>query len=167
MSFLTHFRKVFNSPYLSSADITETVDLTISHVTQEPDRTKRTKDVFNTAHFTQKFLRDGETLKPMILNVTNSKVLKDITGSPFIEDWQNIDVAIFVDKNVRFGRETMEGLRVAKPRVKQKPVLTPNSPNWNAAIKAYKRDGHFGSILSKAVISPEHQKLIIEGSANV
>ena len=36
----THYRKAFNSPYLSSADIVEPTDLTISHVRLEPDKTK-------------------------------------------------------------------------------------------------------------------------------
>ena len=35
----THYRKAFNSPYLSSADIVEPTDLTISHVRLEPDKT--------------------------------------------------------------------------------------------------------------------------------
>ena len=84
----THYRKAFKSPYLSSADIVGEITLTIEKVSLEPDQTKKTKDLFNTAHFVEKSLRDGEPLKPMILNATNSKTMKSITGSPWIEEWK-------------------------------------------------------------------------------
>lgn len=53
----THYRKAFDSPYLSSADIVEPICLTVQCVTLEIDRTKKTKDMFNTAHFVEKEIR--------------------------------------------------------------------------------------------------------------
>jgi hypothetical protein len=47
----THYRKACDSPYLSSADIVEPTVLTIARATLESDKTKKTKDVFNTAYF--------------------------------------------------------------------------------------------------------------------
>jgi len=114
MSEKTHYRKAFNSPYLSSADIVAPTQLTIKCVRLEADRTKKTKDLFNTAYFAEKEIRPGEVLKPMILNATNSKMLKTITGSAFIDDWNDVPVSVYVDDSVRFGRETVEGLRIAK-----------------------------------------------------
>jgi len=161
----THFRKAFNSPYLSSADIVDSNELIISHVILEADKTKRTKDQFNTAYFTEKFLRDGEQLKPMILNATNSKEIRNITGSPFIDDWQGVRVVVYVDKNVKFGRETMEGLRIAK--AKSKPVINKsNAVLWNGAINAYKRDGDFLKVLQKADLSQALQDEIIKDCQN-
>ena len=107
----THYRKAFKSPYLSSADIVEPTPLTISKVVLEKDQTKKTKDSFNTAYFAEGEIRPGEPLKPMVLNVHNSEVLRDMCGSHFIDDWSG-SVTIYVDKNVRFGRETVEGLRI-------------------------------------------------------
>ena len=40
----THFRKAFDSPYLSSADIVEPTVLTVKFVRLEKDRTKKTPD---------------------------------------------------------------------------------------------------------------------------
>lgn len=100
----THYRKAFNSPYLSSADIVEPTDLTISHVRLEPDKTKKTKDLLNTAYFKEREIRKGEALKPMVLNATNSKMMAKMTGSAFLEDWTNIPIVVFVDSSVRFGR---------------------------------------------------------------
>jgi hypothetical protein len=114
MTEKTHYRKAFNSPYLSSADITGPTRLTVKCVRLEKDRTKKTKDEFNTAYFVEKEIRVGEILKPMILNATNSKMMKTLTGSAFIDDWNDVPVTVYVDPSVRFGRETVEGLRVAK-----------------------------------------------------
>jgi len=110
----THYRKAFDSPYLSSADIVDPVSLTIRRVILEQDRTKKTKDHFNTAYFEESHIRPGEKLKPMILNATNSKMVAQITGSKWIDDWCGVPVTIYVDNNVRFGKETVEGLRLAK-----------------------------------------------------
>lgn len=131
----THYRKAFNSPYLSSADITETTTVMIQCVKLEIDRTKKTKDFFNTAYFTQKELRPGEPLKPMILNATNSKTMKAITGSAFIDDWKNVPVNIYVDPSVRFGKETVEGLRIAKAAPPKPADMPATVEQMNAIAK--------------------------------
>lgn len=110
----THYRKAFDSPYLSSADIVDPITLTIKRVVLETDRTKKTKDQFNTAYWQEREIRPGEPLKPMILNATNSKFLAQHTGSKWIDDWAGTAVTVYVEPNVRFGKETVEGLRLAK-----------------------------------------------------
>lgn len=158
----THFRKAFDSPYLSSADIVGPTVLTVARVTLEIDRTKKTKDFFNTAWFAERELRPGEKLKPMILNATNSATLKKMTGSPFIEDWQNIKVTVYVDPNVRFGKEVMEGLRIS-PKT---PVVASISPAtvkaWQNAKAAYMRDGNLDAVLARASMTDEDQARLIE-----
>jgi hypothetical protein len=159
----THYRKAFDSPYLSSADITQPTVLTILKVTLEPDKTKKTKDNFNTAYFVEKEIRPGEKLKPMILNATNSKTMKHLTGTPFIDDWNNITVTVYVDENVRFGRDTVEGLRISTEKAtKEKPELLPGTPAWKNAIAAYRRDNNFDAIEKRVRISETNKAKIIE-----
>lgn len=110
----THYRKAFDSPYLSAADIVDPIILTIKRVVLEKDKTKKTSDEFNTAYWVEREIRPGEALKPMILNATNSKFLAELTGSKWIDDWAGACVTVWVDSNVRFGKETVEGLRLAK-----------------------------------------------------
>lgn len=159
----THYRQAFNSPYLSSADIIETATLTIKHVKLELDQTKKTKDLFNTAYFVEKEIRPGETLKPMILNASNSKTMRNLADSAFIDDWQNIRVTIYVDTNVRFGRETVEGLRIS-PNKPEKKTLTPsNTEAWGHAKAAFNRDGDLKKVLMRVDISKaDQEKLIAE-----
>lgn len=158
----THYRKAFDSPYLSSADIVEPTVLTIARAVLENDKTKKSKDVFNTAYFEERELRPGEKLKPMILNATNSKMLKGITGSPFLEDWAGVKVTVFVDKNVRFGKESVEGLRISPARI-TKPSLTPDKTQaWNNAKAAFKRDGSLDAVMSRMDISEAHRQRLIQ-----
>lgn len=168
----THYRKAFNSPYLSSADIVGPTTLTIKYVRFEADKTKRSKEIvfFNTVYFSEPCIRPGEVLKPMILNAGNNEVLRVLAGgSKFIDDWQNIPVTIFVNPNVKFGRETVEGLRISpQPPILQKPELLPNTKPWINAVAAYRRDGNLSKVMERMVISDENQSLIIkEVSENV
>lgn len=97
----------------------------------------------------------------MILNATNSKTMRKLTGSPFIDDWQNVDVTIYVDSNVRFGKETMEGLRIS-PYAPEKKYLTPaNTRAWDNAKAAYRRDGNLNAVLARMDMKDEHQKQLI------
>jgi hypothetical protein len=157
----THYRKAFNSPYLSSADIVGPTVLTIKNVVLTGDQTKKTKDQFNTAYFVEQFLRDGERLKPMILNAINSKTLYNLTGSHYLEDWINTPVTIYVDENVRWGRDTVEGLRISPvPPVTKKPTLTRDDPKWDRAVESYKKTGSLDTVLKSMNISKADQDFI-------
>lgn len=160
----THYRKAFDSPYLSSADIVEPVTLTVHHVTLEIDRTKKTKDKFNTAHFTEKEIRRGEPLKPMILNATNSKTMKGLTGSAFIDDWNGVPITVYVDHSVRFGKETVEGLRISPhaPEAKRPPLTPVMKQAWANAKAAYKRDGNLVAVLERKTMTEEHQTQLMD-----
>ena len=163
----THYRKAFDSPYLSSADLVEATQLTISRVALEPDHTKKTKDMFNTAYFAEKELRPGEKLKPMILNAHNSKVMANLTESKFIDDWINVPVTIYVDTNVRFGKETVEGLRISPMKPTKKQLTPDNVTQWNQAKQAFKRDGNLIAVLKRVDISESDQARLIEECKDV
>ena len=161
----THYRKAFNSPYLSSADIVEPTVLTIKRVSLEPDKTKKSKECFNTAYFVEKEIRHGEELKPMILNATNSRTMKALTNSAFIDDWLNVPVTVYIDTNVRFGRDTVEGLRISTTKASTvKPTLTPDSDEWARAVDAVGRDGNTDSIKEHRTISAKHERVLMEAA---
>jgi hypothetical protein len=161
MTDKTHYRKAFDSPYLSSADIVEPTTLTIKRVTLEKDRTKKSKELFNTAWFVEKELRPGEILKPMILNATNSKTVKALTGSPYIEDWNDVRFTVYVDKNVKFGNEILEGLRISPKPPGRKQITPEQTKAWESAKAAYMRDGNLEAVLARVDISEAHQRQLI------
>jgi hypothetical protein len=169
----THYRKVFKSDHLGQADIEEYQEtmgndlvFTITHVKQEIGvAVAGRKGNHNIAYFKEK------GVKPMVLNATNSKVVRGFAGgSPFLEDWQNIPVRLYIDASVRMKGETVGGVRINPQQpVLTKPVLTPeNESMWNRAKVAFKRDGNLNTVLKHAEISQANQdKIAQECSADV
>jgi hypothetical protein len=153
-----HWKKVFKSNYLASCDVEgKDLVLVISHVTQEVCKLATGDEECNLAHFTDK------RYKSMILNVGNSKIVKGFAGGGMDTDtWKNIPVAIFVDQKVRFGRETVEGLRIrpVQPKTAEtpKPKLTPESANWKSIVTWAQQEGNkIESVWAKYDVTPEDQ----------
>lgn len=155
----THYRKVFKSDHLGQADLEDFIEegkrliFTIAHVKQETNvPVAGRKGNYNIAYFKEK-------IKPLVLNATNSKTIKGFTGSPFVEDWKNVPVQLYIDPSVKMKGETVGGVRIhtEQPRA-EKPELTPeNETKWQSAIDAYKRDGNLDKVLSRCSMSKAHQ----------
>jgi len=139
-----HFRKVFKSDHLGIADIEEMAEqgkslvMEIKQVKQEIGvKVAGRKIDANIAYFTD------PTIKPLVLNATNSKQVKKFAGgSPFVEDWNNIVIEVFADLSVQMKGETVGGVRIKpiQPRI-NKPQLTPAHKKWGAAREAVETGG--------------------------
>lgn len=151
----THYRKVFKSEHLGCADLEDFIEekitpiFTISHVKQEIGvSVAGKKGNFNIAYF-------KEGIKPLVLNSTNSKVVKALSGgSPFVEDWNNVVVEIFIDPSVKMKGETVGGLRI-KAGVKVLPFLTENGTAYQNAVSHIKNGHNFDKILERFQITQE------------
>lgn len=135
-----HYRNVFKSDHLGSADLEDLIEqgkslvFTIKEVKQEfGAKVAGKKGDFNIAYFNEK-------IKPLVLNATNSKQIKAFAGgSPFVENWKNIIIELYIDENVRaVTGGTTQGVRIRpiQPRVevKQKPIFS--EANFAPAKKA-------------------------------
>ena len=157
----THYRKVFKSDHLGQADIEEyredgsNLIFTIANVRQEIGvRVAGRSGDHNIAYFKEK------GIKPMVLNATNAKIVRGFAGgSPFVEDWNNIIIRLYIDPNVRMKGETVGGVRInIEQPILQKPVVTPENANlWDRVKTAYKRDGNFDKVLDHAEISDDNR----------
>ncbi len=56
--------------------------------------------------------KNGVVVKPMVLNKTNCKMITSLYGTPFIEQWVGKKITIYVQQNVKFGRELKPALRI-------------------------------------------------------
>ena len=142
----THYRKVFKSDHLGVADLEDILEnnknliFTIKQVKQEIGvSVAGRKGNHNIAYFV-------ENIKPMVLNATNSKVIKNFNeASPFVEDWANTIIELYIDPNVRMKGETVGGVRIKplQPIKKQKPVFTKDNfekaNGANATIEMIKK----------------------------
>lgn len=157
-----HYRKVYKSDHLGVADLEDFIEegrrlvFTIKEVKQEMGvAVAGRKGNFNIAYF-------KDDIKPLVLNATNSKTVKSFVKdkSPFVEDWNNITVELYIDPNVKMKGDVVGGVRVnpIQPRV-EKQELTEDHPRFEDAKKAWKAGKQEG-ILKYYVVSPEVIKLL-------
>ena len=152
----THYRKVMKSDHLGSADLEEMLEegrslvFTIDSVKQEyGTRVAGKKIDANIAYF-------KESIKPLVLNATNAKVIKGFAGTPFIELWKGIPIELYIDPTVRMKGEVVGGVRIkpVMPKIqKSKPVFT--EANFEKAKEA---GATLSLISSRYEISPETSK---------
>ncbi len=132
----THWKQAFDSPYLGSWDLPEYKDLTltIDKVVNEMSKGLKENGMFNIIHFKEK------GYKPMLLNATNSKTIKNLARSPYIEDWAGVEITLYVEQVRAFG-EQHDALRIRPVTAKKtKPTLGESHPKWND-IKAKVAEG--------------------------
>lgn len=104
----THWKKTFDPKYLGSWDFEPGKDkvLTIKYAREEECTFEGgRKENCNIAYWQEKE-------KPMILNVTNCKMITKLLKTPYMEHWAGKRIQIYVDPKVKFKGEETEGLRI-------------------------------------------------------
>ena len=157
----THWKKVFNKDYLGSHDLDDGKDQVaeIDHVEIRVVKDSSGKDGnCNVAVF-------KGNVKPMILNVTNCKIIKKFACSNYIEEWGNIPVTIY-SKEIRAFGEDVEALRIREKQPNmQKPELTPEHNMWGKAIEyLQKPNSTIADILKRYDVTPDNVKKLQDAS---
>ena len=163
----THYRKVFKSDHLGQADLEDLTEtgsnliFTIRQVKQEIGARVAGKKIdANIAYF-------REAIKPLVLNATNSKTMKLLTGSSFIEDWCDVPVQLYIDETVKMKGDTVGGVRISPRAVQVRRVINRDSGQaWGNAVAAYKRDGNFDKVLARVDMTQEDIQFIVDEVAN-
>jgi len=131
----THYRKVMKSDHLGIADLEDLIEekkplvFTIKEVKQFTAIQGVPKSGAYVAgkYISANIAYFNENIKPLVLNSTNCKVVKSFSNnSPFVEDWKNIRVELYIDENVKMKGEVVGGVRIkqVQPMPKQKPQFT-------------------------------------------
>ena len=144
----THWKKLTNPNYLGaySLDNKKEMSITIKHVAREMVKgTGGKEEECTVAHMV-----NG---KPMILNNTNCKVIEKIYGTPFIDDWKNKKITIYI-ANIRAFGEDVKALRI-KPEAPPLPKITKEL--YNEAKKALDNGTTFNQMRTKYQITKEQQ----------
>lgn len=109
MEIKTHWKKLHNPNYLGSyafqpgKDIVSTIKMVQNEMVIGSDGKKEECTVMH-------FAETG--IKPMIVNATNAKQIQKLFKTPYIEEWRGRKIQLYVDCNVRVGKEIVEGIRV-------------------------------------------------------
>lgn len=149
-----HYRNVFKSDHLGSADLEDLIEkgskliFTIKEVKQEFGAKVAGKKIdANIAYF-------NESIKPMVLNATNSKIIRTFAGSPMVEDWKNIIIELYIDENVQMKGERTQGVRIRpiQPKLEVKVFteeMFERAKKANATIENIKKSYEVSSEIEK------------------
>lgn len=150
----THYRNVYKSDHLGSADLEDFIEqgkpliFTIKEVKQERGVSVAGKKMdANIAYF-------NESIKPLVLNATNAKVVRTFANSGFVEDWKNILVELYIDENVKMKGETVQGVRI-KP---VQPKITKPDFTHEKFEKAKKANATIEKIKAVYNVTPQIEK---------
>ena len=165
-----HYRKVFKSDHLGVADLEEMIEqgrklvFTIEKVVQYNivENNKNSGVVVAGKRISANIAYFIDKIKPMVLNATNSKIMKSFhkDKSPIVEDWNNVLVELYIDSSVKMKGQIVGGVKIRPVQpITKKPELTPNHPRWEEAKKAI-QEGKEAGVLKVYDISLENIKLI-------
>jgi hypothetical protein len=154
MSNLTHWKKLTNPEYIGAYSLQPGEERVVQILSVGRKMVKGTD-----GKETECTVANLKGEKPFILNKTNCKTLTKVAGSPFIENWVNLKITIYVDAVKAFG-DVVDALRIRsiKPQL---PSLSPSSPKWDGAIEALSTGKTTIEAIEKAYsLSPESKKLL-------
>ncbi len=122
-----NINELTTSKFLKKEDVSPPLIVTISGITQE----NLAKD--NEAPEMKYILQFSENLKPMVLNLTNGKLIAIVTGSEETDDWIGKKITLWNDPTVSFGDKMTGGIRVQLPQAAA--VAAPASENPAAGME--------------------------------
>ena len=104
----TPWKKLQNKEFLGECDFLpgQEITVTIASIT--------TSEVIGDGgkKSTKPIIRFAEPVKPLIANTVNFKRITKLFGSKYIEDWIGKQIILYGDPSVKFGSETVGGVRV-------------------------------------------------------
>jgi hypothetical protein len=170
MSSKQHYRAVFKSDHLGVADLEEFMEqgrrlvFTVKEVKQYNliEGNKSSGVMVAGKRISANIAYFIDPIKPMVLNATNSKIMKSfaVNKSPFVSDWSNKTIELYIDNSVKMKGQIVGGVKIKPIQPKlQKPELTPDNPRWEEAKKAI-LDGKELGVLKVYEISPDNLELI-------
>lgn len=121
------FRNAYKSDHLGAIDLEGLIEdgkellFTITKVLHGQTKVAGKTGVFNVAYF-------QEDIKPLVLNSGNAKIVRKLSGSKSVDpnEWNYPILAeLYVENNVRFGSDTVSGVRIKEfSKLTQKPKVS-------------------------------------------
>jgi hypothetical protein len=166
MSNKTHYRKVLKSDHLGVADLEEFLEegkslvFTIKQVKQEYNvSVAGRKGDHNIAYF-------KESIKPLVLNATNAaRIRRFCKNSPFVEDWSNVLIELYIDSSVKMKGEIVGGVRVKtrQPKATEPKKVGISPASFSKAQEAVKKgDYTIEQVEAKYILTPEQKAALNE-----
>lgn len=144
----THWRQLVNPDYLGAYSLPEGRDMTVK--IEKVVRELVTSVGGKKEECTVAYIVGN---KPLILNVTNSRMIQTIYQTPYIEDWKGKEITLYAAKTKLKG-EDVECLRI-RAKTAIKPVLQYNTKDYENVLSAMMQGYKISDIRTKWNVSKE------------
>lgn len=152
----THWKRLINPEYIGAYSLPESGEMKVKIKTVAKAQVTGTGGKVDECTVAQL-----ENNKPFILNRTNCKMISKLSNSPFIEDWNGLEITIYA-ATTKVAGEVVECLRI-KPTLPKKSELVPNNKTWDDAKLAIKNKSvTIAQIKTKYILSDKNEKLLTD-----
>jgi hypothetical protein len=117
-----NINELSTSNYLKKEDVTPPIIVTISGLTHE----NLAKE--NEAPEMKYVIQFSEAVKPMVLNLTNGKLIAMVTGEEDTDNWIGKKITLWNDPTVSFGDKMTGGIRVQLPQAPAQAAPAAQAP---------------------------------------
>ena len=164
MATLTHWKKLHNPDYLGAYALApgEELVVTIKAVVRE---TVAGEDGKKEECTVVRFADTG--VKPMVLNVTNSKTISKLYDTPYIEEWAGKKIQIYATQVKAFG-SMVEALRI-RPKIPAStfPELSPAHDKWTDAVRSLASGKvTLDYIRQKFILTEDNENLLLQEASS-
>jgi hypothetical protein len=164
METKTHWKKNLDSRYISGEDLIGSLnglkpEMVVQIEKFNDDKTfdkNKAADVQVSALYLKDVTTSKPLYKPVILNKTNARFFEKATGSAFINDWIDIPVTMYAQKDSRHGHVVR-----FKPYVK--PVLLKDTENFTKVKTALANGYTMEQVKQRYNVSAEVEALLTNG----
>jgi hypothetical protein len=163
---LTPWQRFFDKEYLGSHNFDDGEQKTVTIKSASKKAVTKPggkKDDCLVIEFDQ--IEGEEPIKPMVVNVTNSKAIQKVSGSRFIENWAGTKITLYVDHSVKFAGKTVDGIRVKVDGMKaQKDHLSSEHPKWKDCVSAVAKGYTVADIRKKYNVTAEVGERLVKAA---
>lgn len=132
----THWKKLIDHNFINEGDLDNgNIVATIKSVAlEEVTGPGGKKEDLHVLRFVE------PNVKPMILSAKiNFKNIQTALKTPYIEEWAGKKIEIYYDPNIKFGKETVGGVRIkaTAPKITL-PEMNASNEHWGKMIESLK-----------------------------
>lgn len=104
-----NINSIKESKFLKKEDCGRGILVTIREIREEDVGKDNDKETKHCLHFI-------ERVKPMVLNITNARLIAKILGTEETDEWSGKQIVLYNEPNVEFAGELVGGIRVRAPK---------------------------------------------------
>lgn len=167
---LTHWKKTIDKDWIGTYILPEgrPINVILERVEYKEVKIKGVKEHSRVAYFSKNAYFD----KPMLINPTNCKRIEDLTGTPYIERWSNLNIPVTLcqEMDKAFGGGKDWALRISKtqPKLIKPTLIKDDSKIWDNAANKIKEVGYDKGIIliAKHYNITEETKTLLKNEAD-